>query len=110
MVLRGYRVAGFELKAFMVTHLMTAAAPNPGREGDIAQASNPAPPYSSKNHMGVCGMINVFVANFPNLPGRLDPNSAQFVNPSCTHLSPIDERDVTTDAKHPGTMSVRCLR
>jgi hypothetical protein len=87
----------FELKAFMVTHLMTAVAPIPGWEGDMAQASNPAPPYSSKNHMGMCRMINVFVANFPNLPGGLHHNSAQFVNPSYTYLSPIDERATSAD-------------
>ena len=82
----------FELKGFMVTQLMTAVAPSPGWEGDIAQTSSPIPPYSSINHMGMCGMINVFVANFPNLPEGLNPNSAQFFNPSYTYLSPIDER------------------
>jgi hypothetical protein len=44
------------------------------------------------NHMGICGMINVFVANFPNLPAGFNPNSAQFFSPSYTYLSPIDER------------------
>ena len=33
-------------------------------------------------------MINVFVANFPNLPAGLDPNSAQFFTPSYTYLTP----------------------
>jgi hypothetical protein len=42
--------------------------------------------------MGICGMINVFVANFPNLAARFNPNSAQFFSPSYTYLSPIDER------------------
>jgi hypothetical protein len=82
----------FELKAFMVTMLMTAVAPSPGWEGDIAQTSNPMPPYASRNHMGMCGMINVFVANFPNLPAGHDPNSARFLTPSYTYLSPVDER------------------
>jgi len=45
----------FELKAFI--------APAPGWERDIAQVSVPMPPYKSINHMGMCGMINVFVAN-----------------------------------------------
>jgi hypothetical protein len=87
----------FELKAFMVTHLMTAVAPMPGREGDINQTSNPMPPYPSTNHMGICGMINVFVANFPNLPGELDPNSGQFFEPSYTYLAPMDERDASEE-------------
>jgi hypothetical protein len=85
----------FELKAFMVTQLMTAVAPTPGWEGDVNQTSNPMPPYTSNNHMGMCGMINVFVANFPNRPAELDPNSAQFINPSYTYLSPIDERNAS---------------
>ena len=55
------------------------------------------PPYSSINHMGMCGMVNVFVANFPNLPAGLDPNSTQFLNPSYTYLSPIDERGASND-------------
>jgi hypothetical protein len=82
----------FELKAFIVTPLLTAVAPTPGWEGDITQTSNPVPPYSSMNHMGMCGMTNVFVANFPNLPAGFNPNSAQFFSPSYTYLSPIDER------------------
>ena len=85
----------FELKAFMVTELMTAVAPTPGWEGDVSQTSNPTPSYSSKNHMGMCGMINVFVANFPNRPAGLDPNSAQFITPSYTYLSPVDERNAS---------------
>jgi hypothetical protein len=85
----------FELKAFMVTQLMTAVAPTPGWEGDVNQTSNPKPPYTPNNHMGMCGMINVFVANFPNRPAELDPNSAQFINPSYTYLSPIDERNAS---------------
>jgi outer membrane protein assembly factor BamB len=87
----------FELKGFMVTQLMTAVAPSPGWEGDIAQTSNPMPPYSSINHMGICGMVNVFVANFPNVPAGLDPNSAQFFSPTYTYLSPIDERGASVD-------------
>jgi hypothetical protein len=39
----------------------------------------------------------VFVANFPNLPAGLDPNSAQFLSPSYTYLSPIDERSASAD-------------
>jgi hypothetical protein len=88
----------FELKAFMITELMTAMAPTPGWEGDINQTSNPMPPYSSINHMGICGMTNVFVANFPDRPGGLDPNSAQFFTPSYTYLSPIDERNASDEA------------
>jgi hypothetical protein len=75
----------FELKAFVVTQLMTAVAPSPGWEGNITQTSDPIPPYSSINHMGVCGMVNVFVANLLNLPPGLNPNSAQFFNPSYTY-------------------------
>ena len=55
------------------------------------------PPYKSANHMGMCGMVNVFVANYPNLPAGRDPNSAQFFNPSYTYLSPIDERGVSAE-------------
>jgi hypothetical protein len=87
----------FELKAFIVTPLLTAVAPTPGWEGDITQTSNPVPPYSSMNHMGMCGMINVFVANFPNLPAGFNPNSAQFFSPSYTYLSPIDERAASAE-------------
>jgi hypothetical protein len=87
----------FELKAFMVTHLMTAVAPTPGWEGDVAQTSNPMPPYASINHMGICGKINVFVANYPNLPGELDPNAARFLDPSYTYLSPLDERGASQE-------------
>src|ERR1700730_8539975 len=87
----------FELKAFIVTPLLTAVAPTPGWEGDITQTSNPMPPYSSMNHMGMCGMINVFVANFPNLPAGFNPNSAQFFSPSYTYLSPIDERAASAE-------------
>ena len=70
----------FELKAFMVTSLMTAVAPGPGWEGDVAQTGNPPPPYASGNHMGMCGMVNVFVANFPGVPSGLDANAAIFCN------------------------------
>jgi hypothetical protein len=89
--------AWFELKAFMVTHRMTAVAPTPGWEGDIAQTGNPVPPYTSINHMGICGMVNVFVANFPDLPAGLDPNAAQFFEPSYTYVSPLDERGASEE-------------
>jgi hypothetical protein len=79
----------FELKAFV--------AQTPGWEGDIRQTGTPMPPYASRNHMGVCGMINVFVANFPSLPAGLDVNSARFSNPSYTYLTPIDERGAPPD-------------
>jgi hypothetical protein len=79
----------FELKAFI--------APTPGWEKDIAQVSNPMPPYSSTNHMGQCGKVNVFVANFANRPAGLDPNGARFIDPSYTYLSPTDERNASTD-------------
>jgi len=79
----------FELKAFI--------APIPGWEKDITQTSNPMPPFPSINHVGLCGMINVFVANFPNLPAGLDPTSAKFLNPSYTYLSPIDDRGASND-------------
>lgn len=74
----------FELKAFV--------AQTPGWEGDVAQTSTPAPPYSSNNHMGICGMVNVFVANFPGLPAGKNANAAQFAAPAYTYLSPIDDR------------------
>jgi hypothetical protein len=87
----------FELKAFMVTSLMTAVAPSPGWEDDIVQTSNPAAPYVSQNHMGMCGMINVFVANFPDrLPGQ-DANAAVFSKPSYSYLSPWDDRSATEE-------------
>ena len=79
----------FELKSFI--------APIPGWEEDITQVSNPKPPYTSINHMGLCGMINVFVANFSNLPAGLDPNSAQFLTPSYTYPSPVDDRAAAND-------------
>jgi len=79
----------FELKAFMT--------PAPGWEDDIAQTGTPPPPYTSANHLAQCGMINVFVANFPGIPAGLDPNSAQFFTPSYTYLSPLDERGATND-------------
>lgn len=79
----------FELKAFI--------APTPGWERNITQTSNPMPPYSSINHMGMCGVVNVFVANFPNRPAALDPNSARFFKPSYTYLSPVDERGVSNE-------------
>ena len=87
----------FELKAFMVTDLLTAVAPTPGWEGDIAQTSDPMPPYSSKNHMAMCGKISVFLANFPDLPSGPGPNSAQFFDPSYTYLSPLDERGASEE-------------
>ena len=79
----------FELQALI--------APRPGPEGAITQTSNPMPPYSSANHMGICGMVNVFVGNFGNLPAGLDPNSAQFLPPAYTYLSPIDDRNASND-------------
>lgn len=85
----------FEFKAFMVTHMMTGVAPSPGWEGDITQTSSPAPPYATRNHMGICGMVNVFVANFPDRPSGLDPNAARFFAPSYTYLAPLDERSAT---------------
>lgn len=85
----------FEMKAFMVTKLLTATSPTPGWEGDVAQTSSPAPPYTSKNHMGMCGMVNVFVANFPGVPSGNDPNAAQFATPSYTYPTPVDERSAT---------------
>jgi hypothetical protein len=88
----------FEMKAFMITNLMTQTSPSPGWEADVSQTSNPAPPYTSGNHMGQCGMVNVFVANYPNLPAGLNPNSAQFLAPAYTYLAPFDERDTTNSA------------
>lgn len=88
----------FEMKAFMITPLMTQVAPTPGWESDVAQSSNPMPPYASGNHMGQCGMINVFVAHYDNLPAGLNANSAQFFQPSYTNLAPLDERGASTDA------------
>ena len=73
-------------------------APRPGPEGQVSQTSSPMPPYQSQNHMGICGMINVFVGNFENLPAGLDPNSAKFIKPSYTYLSPVDDRDAPLDA------------
>ena len=88
----------FELKAYMVTMLMTAVAPSPGWEGDVAQTGSPAPPYASRNHMGQCGMTNVFVANFPGLAAGHDPNAARFLTPSYTYPAPVDERDAPAAA------------
>ena len=79
----------FELQALI--------APRPGPEGPITQTSNPMPPYTSANHMGVCGMVNVFVGNFGNLPAGLDPNSAKFFPPAYTYLSPVDDRNASND-------------
>jgi hypothetical protein len=79
----------FELQALI--------APRPGPEDAVAQKSNPMPPYTSPNHMGICGMVNVFVANYEGLPAGLDPNSAQFIKPSYTYLSPVDDRVATAD-------------
>jgi hypothetical protein len=42
-------------------------------------------------------MVNVFVGNFGNLPTGLDPNSAQFLPPAYTYLSPIDDRNASSD-------------
>jgi len=80
----------FELKALI--------APRPGPEADVAQTSDPTPPYHSPNHMGLCGMVNVFVANFENLPAGLDPNSAKFIKPNYTYLWPVDDRGAPVDA------------
>ncbi len=77
----------FELKSFI--------APLPGWEEDIAQVSDPKPPYTSVNHMGLCGMVNVFVANYPGLPAGMDPNSAKFITPSYTYPSPVDDRNTS---------------
>jgi outer membrane protein assembly factor BamB len=79
----------FELKAVI--------APLPGWEGDVAQTGNPSPPYASSNHMGLCGRINVFVANYPNPPAGLDPNAAQFFSPTYTYLTPVDDRTASAD-------------
>jgi hypothetical protein len=89
-------------------------APRPGPEGAITQTSNPMPPYTSANHMGVCGMVNVFVGNFGSLPAGLDPNSAQFLTPAYTYLSPVDDRNASpsvlnnTPCVSPNTES-RCV-
>jgi hypothetical protein len=48
--------------------------------------------------MGICGMVNVFVGNFRNLPAGLNPNSAQFFTPSYTYLTPFDERNAPPEA------------
>jgi hypothetical protein len=84
----------FELQALI--------APRPGPESStgeppITQTSNPMPPYSSPNHMGLCGMVNVFVGNFGNQPANLNPNSAQFLTPAYTYLSPVDDRSASND-------------
>lgn len=88
----------FEMKAFMITALMTQVAPSPGWESDVTQSSNPMPPYSSGNHMGQCGMVNVFVANYPNLPAGMSPNAAQFIQPAYGYLAPLDDRDTSNPA------------
>lgn len=88
----------FEMKAFMITRLMTQVAPTPGWESDVAQISTPMPPYSSGNHMGQCGMVNVFVANYADVPPGLDPNSAHFSQPAYTYIAPLDERGASSDA------------
>jgi outer membrane protein assembly factor BamB len=87
----------FELKGFIVSRLTNGVSPTPGWEGDIHQAGNPGPPYPSINHLAQCGMVNVFVANFPNRPAGMDPNSAQFFAPSYTYLSPVDDRNASAD-------------
>jgi hypothetical protein len=79
----------FELKAII--------AKTPGWEGDIAQTSTPLPPYTSKNHMGLCGMVNVFVANYRDLPAGKNPNAAQFLTPSYTYPAPIDNRGASPE-------------
>jgi outer membrane protein assembly factor BamB len=79
----------FELKAFV--------AQTPGWESDIAQTSTPMPPYASINHMGLCGMVNVFVANYPNVPAGSSPSSARFFTPDFTERGPLDERGASND-------------
>lgn len=96
----------FELQALI--------APRPGPEGPVTQTSTPMPPFASTNHVGLCGMVNVFVGNFGNLPPGLDANSAQFFPPAYTYLSPIDDRSASTEVLNktpcvsPGTES-RCV-
>jgi outer membrane protein assembly factor BamB len=85
----GHGQKWFELKAVI--------AALPGWEGDIAQNSSPMPPYASTNHMGICGRVNVFVANYPNLPAGLNPNSAQFLAPTYTYATPVDERTASPE-------------
>ena len=48
--------------------------------------------------MGQCGMVNVFVANYADVPPGLDPNSAQFSQPAYTYVAPLDERGASSDA------------
>lgn len=86
----GHGIKWFEIQALI--------APRPGPEANVSQISNPMPPYQSPNHMGICGMINVFVGNFENLHAGLDPNSAKFLKPSYTYLSPVDDRGAPADA------------
>jgi hypothetical protein len=78
--------------------LQARITPRPGPEGSITQVSTPAPPYVSKNHMGICGMVNVFVANYDDRPAGLDPNSAQFLKPGYTYPWPVDDRDAPIEA------------
>jgi hypothetical protein len=61
----------------------------------FAQTSTPVPPYQSRNHMGICGMVNVFVANFPNRPPDQDANAALFPSRATLYLSPWDDRSAT---------------
>jgi len=102
----GHGQKWFELKAVI--------APLPGWEDDIAQNSTPMPPYASANHMGICGRVNVFVANYPNLPAGLNPNSAEFFAPSYTYPAPVDERTASpavlnnTPCTDPGK-EMRCV-
>ena len=42
----------FELKAFMVTQMITAPAPYAGLGGRCRPNQLQAPPYTSRNHMG----------------------------------------------------------
>jgi hypothetical protein len=61
-----------------------------GWESDVAQTSTPMPPYSSINHVGLCGMVNVFVANY-QAPRQFEPElrgSSRRATPS----RPLDER------------------
>ena len=96
----------FELKAFI--------AQTPGCEGDVAQTSNPTPPYTSPNHLGICGMVNVFVANFPNHPAALDPNRRRSARPATrfSRRSTSGVRRTTSSTAPPASspgIETRCL-
>ena len=58
--------------------------------------------------MGICGQVNVFVANFKDRPAGLDPNAAQFFAPSFTYRAPVDERNASSVV--PGQHAVRFAR